>query len=98
MPHPASPCYNTPASSSRSSPLPPSPPPGRPPTHRPGSTPSPRVCPVRIGYQFDGIANHQYLSGGIGWFSDGSGIDFSYRHELGGQEGRLISLTLKLQL
>ena len=54
--------------------------------------------PVRIGYQFDGIANHQYLSGGIGWFSDGSGIDFSYRHELGGQEGRLISLTLKLQL
>jgi hypothetical protein len=54
--------------------------------------------PVRVGYQFDGIANHQYLSGGIGWFSDGSGIDFSYRHELGGQEGRLLSLTLKLQL
>jgi hypothetical protein len=54
--------------------------------------------PIRIGYQYDGIANHQYLSGGIGWFSSGSGIDFAYRHELGGTEGRMISLTLKLQL
>ena len=54
--------------------------------------------PVRIGYEYDGIANHQYLSAGVGWFSSGSGIDFAYRHELGGTEGRLISLTLKLQL
>ncbi len=59
-----------------------------------------QAFPIRIGYEYDGIAivNHQYLSGGIGWFSDGSGIDFSYRHELGGQEGRMLSLTLKLQL
>lgn len=56
--------------------------------------------PIRIGYQWDGIAvtNHHYISGGIGWFSEGSGIDFAYRHEIGGLEGRLISLTLKLQL
>lgn len=54
--------------------------------------------PLRVGYQYDGIMNHQYLSGGIGWFSDGSGVDLSYRHELGGQEGKLVSLTLKLQL
>ncbi len=57
-----------------------------------------QTFPVRVGYQFDGIANHQYLSGGIGWFVEGSGIDFAYRHELGGQEGRMLSLTLKLQM
>lgn len=54
--------------------------------------------PVRIGYQYDGIMNHQYLSGSIGWFNQGSGVDVAYRHELGGQEGRYISLTIKLQL
>jgi hypothetical protein len=57
-----------------------------------------QTFPLRVGYEYDGIWNHQYLSGGIGWFSDGSGIDLSYRHELGGQSGKLISLTLKLQL
>lgn len=57
-----------------------------------------QTFPIRVGYQFDGISNHQYLSGGIGWFVQGSGIDFAYRHELGGQEGRLLSLTLKLQM
>lgn len=54
--------------------------------------------PFRVGYQYDGIAQHQYLSGGVGWFSDGSGIDLAYRHEIGGQQGQLLSLTLKLQL
>ncbi len=57
-----------------------------------------QAFPLRAGYQYDGISNHKYLSGGIGWFSEGSGIDFSYRHEIGGQEGQLLSLTLKLQL
>jgi hypothetical protein len=57
-----------------------------------------QTFPVRIGYQFDGIANHQYISAGVGWFSDGSGIDFAYRHEIEGNKGQLLSLTLKLQL
>lgn len=57
-----------------------------------------QTFPVRIGYQMDTIANHQYISAGVGWFSEGSGIDFAYRHELDGTEGRLLSLTLKLQL
>jgi hypothetical protein len=57
-----------------------------------------QTFPIRVGYQFDGIANHQYLSGGLGWFLQGSGIDVSYRHELGGANGRMVSLTLKLQL
>ncbi len=56
------------------------------------------TVPVRAGYQYDGIQNHHYVSGGVGWFSDGSGVDVAYRHELGGANGRLISLTVKLQL
>jgi hypothetical protein len=60
--------------------------------------------PIRAGYEYDGIANgvpnafHHYVSGGIGWFSNGSGVDVAYRHEIGGTLGQLISLTLKLQL
>lgn len=56
------------------------------------------TVPVRVGYQHDNIMNHRYISGGIGFFSQGSGVDFAYRHEIGGAEGRLVSLTLKLQL
>ena len=54
--------------------------------------------PLRLGYQYDSIGTHQYLSGGAGWFVEGSGFDLSYRHEIKGDEGRLIALTVKLQL
>ncbi|MDP3232559.1 MAG: hypothetical protein Q8N26_07265 [Myxococcales bacterium] len=54
--------------------------------------------PIRIGYQHDDIMNHRYLSGGLGYFNAGSGVDIAYRHELGGAEGRLISVTIKIQL
>lgn len=57
-----------------------------------------QVFPLRLGYQYDGIMGHQYLSGGLGYFNQGSGVDVAYRHELGGQNGRMLSLTLKLQL
>ena len=43
---------------------------------------------MRLGYQCDGIANHQYLSAGVGWYTEGSGVDFAYRHELGGHQPR----------
>ena len=54
--------------------------------------------PLRVGYQHDNIGNHQYLSGGVGWFVEGSGFDLSYRHELKGSEGKLLALTVKIQL
>jgi hypothetical protein len=55
--------------------------------------------PLRAGYQYDGISGHHYVSAGLGYFSEGSGVDVAYRHELfGAQEGRMISLTAKLQL
>jgi hypothetical protein len=56
------------------------------------------TVPIRAGYQYDGIQNHHYVSGGIGWFSEGSGVDLAYRHEIGGAQGKLLALTLKLQL
>lgn len=57
-----------------------------------------QVVPLRVGYQFDGIAGHQYISGGLGYFNQGSGVDLAYRHELGGENGRMLTLSLKLQL
>ncbi len=54
--------------------------------------------PLRLGYTYDGIENHQYIGGGLGYFSEGSGLDVSYRHELGGAQGQLIALTVKMQL
>ena len=57
-----------------------------------------QMIPLRAGYQYDMIGGHQYVSGGVGYFSQGSGVDVAYRHELGGLNGRLVSLTLKLQL
>lgn len=57
-----------------------------------------QTVPLRAGYQFDGIGGHQYVSFGTGYFNEGSGIDLSYRHEIGGDGGRMLALTLKLQL
>jgi hypothetical protein len=53
--------------------------------------------PLRIGYSNDRIAHTQSIGGGLGYFSEGSGIDFSYRHEIGGTGGRMLALTIKIQ-
>jgi hypothetical protein len=54
--------------------------------------------PLRAGYERDDITGHQYVSGGVGIFDEGSGVDFAYRQELGGDGGRMIAMTLKLQM
>jgi opacity protein-like surface antigen len=61
------------------------------------------TVPVRVGYEYNGITGHQYFSFGLGYFSNGSGIDLAYRHELGAPSdgyaaGRLLSISLKLQV
>lgn len=56
------------------------------------------TVPVRAGYEFNGITGHQYLGFGLGYFSNGSGVDLAYRHELGGAGGKLLALSLKLQV
>jgi hypothetical protein len=56
------------------------------------------LIPLRAGFVYDQIAgNAKYLSFGTGFFYQGSGVDIAYRHELGGFNGRLIALTIKLQ-
>lgn len=55
------------------------------------------IVPIRAGLVWDDITGTRYVSGGLGFFSDGSGIDVSYRHEIGGYHGRLIAVTIKLQ-
>ncbi len=57
-----------------------------------------QAVPLRAGYSYDGITNNQYMSFGLGFVSEGSGLDLSYRHELGGRTGHLLSLTLKMNL
>lgn len=55
------------------------------------------LIPLRAGYTWDGIDNRQYLHMGVGYFMQGSGIDIAYRHEFTGGNGRMLSLTLKVQ-
>lgn len=53
--------------------------------------------PVRFGYSNNQITNNQHLGFGIGYFNEGSGVDLSYRHEIGGTEGKMLALTIKVQ-
>lgn len=57
-----------------------------------------KLVPLRVGYSYDNITHTQYLSGGIGIYADGAGVDFAYRHEVKGEEGRMIALTFKVQV
>jgi hypothetical protein len=54
------------------------------------------TVPVRVGYAYDTGARSHFLSGGLGLFTEGGGVDLSYRHELTGP-GRVLALTLKFQ-
>lgn len=56
------------------------------------------ALPLRIGYERDGIRGREHVAGGIGYFDAGNGIDLAYRHELGGSQGRMLALTLKLTI
>jgi len=52
--------------------------------------------PLRAGYSYDNIAGTQFVSGGVGILGGaGGGLDFGYRHEIGGNDGRLFAMTLR---
>ena len=53
---------------------------------------------ARIGYSYETLTHSNFLSGGLGVNLSGGGVDLAYRHELGGSEGRLLALTIRLQL
>ncbi len=55
------------------------------------------VVPIRAGFTWDNITGQKYVSAGLGFFLEGSGVDIAYRHELEGFHGRLIAITIKLQ-
>jgi opacity protein-like surface antigen len=54
--------------------------------------------PLRAGYTWDGFTRSSQLGLGIGVLTGGGGLDLAYRHDFGGEKGRLIALTFKLQV
>jgi hypothetical protein len=58
-----------------------------------------QAFPVRVGYTHDGFQKASQLGFGLGFMTEtGGGIDLGYRHDLGGNKGRLLALTIKLQV
>jgi opacity protein-like surface antigen len=58
-----------------------------------------QALPVRLGYTYDGFQKASQLGVGLGFMTEGGGgIDLGYRHDLGGQKGRLLALTIKMQV
>jgi hypothetical protein len=57
-----------------------------------------QTLPLRAGFLIDTITQNRYLCMGAGFLSEGSGVDIAYRHEIGGANGRMLALTLKMQL
>ena len=55
------------------------------------------LVPIRAGFVWDDITKTRYVSGGLGLYIEGSGFDIAYRYEIGGFNGHLIALTIKLQ-
>ena len=54
--------------------------------------------PLRAGYTWDGFTRSSQLGVGIGVMTPGGGIDLAYRHDFGGENGRLVALTFKVQV
>ncbi|MFP2963434.1 hypothetical protein ACLEPN_38230 [Myxococcus sp. 1LA] len=58
-----------------------------------------QMFPVRAGYSYDGFTRTSQISTGLGYMSEGGGgLDFGYRHDLGGPKGRMLALTIKLNM
>ncbi|WP_308809560.1 hypothetical protein [Archangium lansingense] len=54
--------------------------------------------PIRAGYTWDGFTRSSQVGVGIGLLTPGGGIDLAYRHDFGGENGRLVALTFKVQV
>ncbi|MBN8228878.1 hypothetical protein JYK02_15320 [Corallococcus macrosporus] len=56
-----------------------------------------QTIPLRAGYTYDGFQRLSRLSVGTGYLSPGGGgVDLAYQHDLGGLNGRMLSLTLRI--
>jgi len=54
--------------------------------------------PLRGGYAYDSISHSHFISGGLGFATQGNGFDLAYRHEVGGAQGRLLVLTFNIKI
>ncbi|WNG39510.1 hypothetical protein F0U61_41955 [Archangium violaceum] len=54
--------------------------------------------PLRAGYTWDGFTRSSQFGVGIGLMTGGGGIDLAYHQDLGGEQGRLVALTFKVQV
>jgi opacity protein-like surface antigen len=54
--------------------------------------------PVRAGYAYDTASRTSFLGAGLGLLAPDGGLDFGYRHELGGRKSRWLALTFKMQV
>jgi opacity protein-like surface antigen len=55
--------------------------------------------PVRLGYTYDGFNEASQLGVGLGFMTqEGGGIDIGYRHDFGGEKGRVLALSIKMQV
>jgi hypothetical protein len=52
---------------------------------------------LRAGYGHDFAVSNNLVSGGVGFFGEGGGVDLAYRHEFGGSQSKLLALTVRLQ-
>lgn len=58
-----------------------------------------QTVPVRVGYTYDGFQEISRVTAGLGFLSPGGGgVDLGYQHDLGGENGRLLILTLRLMV
>ncbi|RKI08067.1 hypothetical protein D7Y15_26785 [Corallococcus sp. AB030] len=56
-----------------------------------------QTIPLRAGYTYDGFQKISRVTVGAGFLSPGGGgLDLAYEHDLGGLNGRVLSLTLRL--
>lgn len=52
--------------------------------------------PLRAGYRYEALTGEHSVSGGLGLFAEGGGIDLAYLQSLNGP-GKLIALTFRIQ-
>lgn len=57
-----------------------------------------QAVPVRVGYTYDGFTGASRLGAGLGLMWQGGGVDLGYRHDFGNRNGRLLVLSLKVQI
>jgi opacity protein-like surface antigen len=54
--------------------------------------------PIRAGYTWNGFTRASELGVGLGLLTPGGGLDLAYYHDFGGEKGRLVALTFKVQV